>query len=302
MRVSILFWLIVLPLSFSLFACEKKAATADRKEKGKRAGKQVPVMTEVAQSIERPRQVSLVTILEGRKQAQVFARVSGKISELGKAEGATVKEGEILFRVDRSEPGDSFLATPVVSPISGWVGRWLVTSIGTQVTMQDPVVTVVDDRALRGRVFLPSDQWQLVTANTLAHVRVGKEERPAKVIGISRAAELQSSRGTVTVEVDNADHFWKAGMVATVRFDLDLRPRIVLPASAVSITDQGNFVFVIKDSRANRVPIVFNVIDNDKVEITEGLRAGAEVIVQGVNQVGDGVAVNVVPRKSGAPE
>lgn len=290
MRASLILPFVILPM----LACEKKP---DAAAKGKRGKKDIPVRTERAESIERARTISLVAVLEGRKQAQVYARVAGKVSQIAKGEGERVKEGDILFRVDRSEPGESFLATPVVSPINGWVGRWLVTSLGAQVSAQDPVVAVVDDVALRGRVLLPSEQWQLMTVDTKAYVTAGREERQAKVIGISRSAEIQSSRGTITVEVANDDHRWKAGMIATVRFDLDVRPRVVLPASAVSITDQGNYIFVVEAAKAVRLPVSFSIIDNDSVEITKGLDAGKEVIVQGVNQVGDGVAVTVVPKK-----
>jgi membrane fusion protein, multidrug efflux system len=98
----------------------------------------------------------------------------------------------------------------------------------------------------------------------------------------------------VSIEIDNGDHVWKAGMVANVTFELDMKPRLIVPASALSITDQGPFVFVIKDGKAHRVAVKFAVIDNDTVEILEGLEAGAQIVTEGVNQVGDGVAVKVV--------
>lgn len=280
--------LLSLSLLLAITGCDKKSKDRNKK------GKQVLVKTEIVQSALLPQQVPMVTVMEGRKQAQIYSRVAGKISFLGAAEGKRVKEGEVLFRVDRSDPGESFLATPVVSPINGWVGRWLVTSIGAQVTAQEPVVTVVDDETLVARVLLPTDEWLKVSETSVVRVQVGQEIRPAKVIGITRSAETLSSRGTISVEIDNKDHGWKAGMLAVVTFDLDPKPRIILPATALSITDQGTFVFVVRDGKAHRIFVKFAVIDNDKVEILEGLKVEEAVVTQGVNQLGDGLSVKVI--------
>jgi membrane fusion protein (multidrug efflux system) len=182
------------------------------------------------------------------------------------------------------------------------VGRWLVTSLGSQVTSQQPVVTIVDDEALRALAPLPTSQWLQVSESTAVRVKVGEEVREAKVIGIARAAEESSSRGTITVEIPNSDHKWKAGMVASIFFDLNVKPRIMVPAAALSITDEGSFVYVVDDGKAKRTPVEFQVIDNDTTEITKGLEAGAKIVVEGINQVGDGLAVNVVDDKPEAKQ
>jgi multidrug efflux pump subunit AcrA (membrane-fusion protein) len=254
----------------------------------------VAVRAQRADAKSLPETLEVVSVLAGRRQAEVYARVAGKVSFIGPAEGQRVKEGETIARVDRSDPSESFLATPVVSPISGWIGRWLVTSIGTQVAAQDALVTVVDDEKLRASVMLPTDQWLRVSSETIVNVRVGEQSRPAKVTAIARAAESTASRGTVTLEIDNPDHSWKSGMVALVDFALDVKPRLVVPASALSITDQGPFVYAVKDGKAQRVPVKFTVIDNDSVELTSGIEAGAQLVTEGVNQIGDGSAVKVV--------
>ena len=244
-------------------------------------------MSELAETIE------LVSVLSGHRQADVYSRVVGKISYIGPQEGKRVMAGEVLFRVDRSDAAESFLATPIISPISGWVGRWLVSNIGSQVTSQDPVVSVVDDASLKAVVMLPVDQWLRVSEATPVHIRIGDKTRLAKVISIARAAESTASRGSVTVEVLNADHQWKVGMVGMVTFAIDLKPRLVIPASALAMTDQGAFVFVAEAGKAKRVAVKFILIDNDRIEITDGLQAGAQVVTEGVNQIGDGLSITV---------
>lgn len=287
--------LFAVSLLLCLASCDKNA-----KGRGGKKEKLILVKAQLVKAESLPQHVPMVAVLQGRRQAQVYSRVAGRISFLGAPEGKKVKERDILFRVDRSDPGESFLATPVLSPITGWVGRWLVTSIGSQVSAQEPVVTVVDDEQLIARVLLPTEEWLKVSSETVVRVQAGRETRNAKVIGITRSAETLSSRGTISVEIENNDHVWKAGMVAVVTFDLDQRNRIILPAAALSITDQGSFVFVIREGKAHRLPVTFDVIDNDQVEILEGLKEAELVVTQGVNQLGDGLKVKVIENGKGS--
>jgi multidrug efflux pump subunit AcrA (membrane-fusion protein) len=278
---------------------EKQDGERENSARGPERGKTIAVFAQEVQQQMMPHTIEMVSVLEGRQQALVYSHVAGRIAFIGPEEGQAIKQGDLLFRVDRSDPGKSFLATPIVSPITGWVGRWLVRSIGSQVGAQEPVVSVVNDTVLHGRIQLPTAQWLQVSSTTTVRARIGSTTRPAQVISISRAAESSSSRGTITVGIANDDHSWKAGMVAEVSFDLDYQQRMVVPASALSVSDQGAFVFTVVDATAQRTAVKFFVLDNDRVEITSGLQPGQQVITQGVNQVGDGIAVKVVEENKG---
>ncbi len=290
----------VILLIFVATACNKgskNGANDGKRNAGGRGGgvgraTAVKVQLVAAQSL--PHKIDIVAVLKGRKQAEVYSRVSGKIASAGPAEGTQVKAGQVLIRIDRSDPGESFLTTPITSPISGWIGRWIVSSIGEHVSAQEPLVTIVDDEVLTAAVMLPTKEWLQVTKETPVQVSVSSEKREAVITRIARAAEAASGRGTVHVDVNNPDHRWKAGMVANITFDLDTKPRIVVPAPALSITDQGSFVFVVQDNVAKRLSVKFVVIDNDQVEILEGLPEGSQLITEGVSQVGDSLPVKIV--------
>lgn len=254
----------------------------------------VTVRTRLIRSQTLAERVELVAVFSGQKQVDVFSRVTGRLATLGPEEGQYVKQGSVLFHVERNDAGDSYLTTPITSPISGWVGRWLVPSVGTQVSGQQPVVTIVDDEKLKTSVQLPTAQWLRIAPTTPVEVKVNQESRPGTVIGIARAADPNASRGSVTIEINNANHRWKAGMVGLVSFDLDMRPRLVLPATSLIITDQGSFVYLVRENKAVRQLVQYSVIDNDQIEILEGLSDGAQVITEGANQVADGLSVQVI--------
>jgi multidrug efflux pump subunit AcrA (membrane-fusion protein) len=281
------------------------------KEGGSRRGNKprdpVAVKTMKVLLTERSRTVKIIGLLQGIKQVIVYSRVAGRVTFIGAKEGERVNAGAILMRVDRSDPGESFVPTPVTSPIDGWVGRWLVNSTGSQVNTQDPAVIIVDDTVLRTKVALPIDDWLKVTSQTPVQAEYQQDHIPqsngeskgsspkvASIAAIARTGDSLSSRGTVTVDIANSNHDWKAGMLVTIAFELDKKPRLIIPASALSLTDQGNFVFQLREGKAHRRAVKFRAFDHDFVEIEKGLEPGTEILTEGVHLVADGTQVKVV--------
>lgn len=271
------------------------SASGKRKERG-------PTLVQVIKAQKRTaaRVSESAVTLVGRKQTNVFSKVAGRVTELAVPEGRQVKAGQILFRVDRSEPGESYLSVPVTSPISGWVGRWNVTE-GTQVSVQEPVVLVVDDQKLIANLYLPVQEWIQVKLNSKVSLRVNDQTRAGRVLSIARAAEAGSGRGGLTVEVNNEDHVFKSGVIALATVELDTRDRLLLPASALRISDQGAAVFRIEDGRAKRVRVSYVLFNNDLVEVTSGLNDNDQVVSLGAHQLFDGAEV-IVSADAAVPE
>jgi multidrug efflux pump subunit AcrA (membrane-fusion protein) len=275
-------------------------ASAQDNAKGEKGGGRkrdqgpTPVRVTPAASSVTPRDVSIIAMLNGRRQADVYSKVVGRVTTLGPAEGERVTQGQLLFRIDRSDPGETYLNTPVVSPLTGWIGRWRVTNVGEQVSTTDPVVTVVDDVALRSIVNLPASDWLLVKKDTKVVAELGGEKRPATIQTISVSADPASGRGSVTIEIPNPNRDWRVGMFATVTLSLQPKKRMLLSASSLTITDKGTFVYIADGEIAHRVPVKYNVIDSDTVEITSGLAENAQVISAGGNLIGDGSPIKVL--------
>ena len=272
--------------------CRREAS--DAKQAGANEEKVGPPVT--VSLVERKvtaRTISIVAELRGVSQVDVFSKFIGKISFLGPKEGAHVARGETLFRVDRNDPGETFLNAPVESPIEGWVGHWNVVNVGWQIATDDPVVTIVDDSALRATVYLPLEKWTMIRNGTRVFVAVDGERRPGKVVGIARSAESGTGRGSAIIETANPTRSWRAGMVAKITLEIDPRDRILIPAAALSITDQGAFVYLVAEGKAKRQKVKFEVVDADFVEIIDGITENSRLVIAGGNLVSDGHPVKV---------
>jgi multidrug efflux pump subunit AcrA (membrane-fusion protein) len=264
---------------------------------GRRGTGEPPVVKVIAVRKETSsRRIETTVSLEGLKQVDVFSRVAGRLASLGLREGEAVRQGQILFKVDRTDPGENFLATPIESPVSGWVARWNY-GVGSQITTQVSIVQIVDDHLLRATVSLPASEWALISSKTGVTVTSGGQSRVARVASIARAADPVSGRGTFDIEVENGSRGWRAGMTGVAVLQVDPRARMTLPAQALILTDQGAIVYVIEKGVAMRRPLKYEMISNDTVEVVEGLADGAQVVFTGSNMLSNGVAVRILEER-----
>jgi multidrug efflux system membrane fusion protein len=95
--------------------------------------------------------------------------------------------------------------------------------------------------------------------------------------------------------VPNPDHALWPGRFVNVRLVLDTMPSAVLvPAPALQSSAQGKYVYVVKeDSTAELRPVKTGQRQGDLVVITEGLKPGERVVVNGQLGVMPGGKVNV---------
>ena len=285
----------------SIFASCTKDHSGDkgnRPKNGERSAKGGPIAVKVIQAKKetRARKIEILTALLGRSQADVYSKVVGRIAEIGPKEGTYVKSGAVLFRVDRNDSGETFLSMPVQSPISGWISRWN-TNVGSQVGLQDSVVSVVDDQYLRATVPLLTKDWALFSNKTAVEFIVEDKSRAAKIVTISRSADANSGRGSFIAEISNTDHKLKSGMLAKIVVQIEPKERIILPNNAFTLTDQGSFVWTVVEGKAKRVPIKFNLFGSDEIEILSELLPGTSVINVGGQSLTDGAEVKIIENK-----
>ncbi|QLQ38094.1 efflux RND transporter periplasmic adaptor subunit [Micromonospora robiginosa] len=173
---------------------------------------------------------------------------------------------------------------------------------GGRVTAGTPVLTVVDTGRLGLLAEVDETDVLLVRAGVPASVELDA------VTGATYEATVRSvdvlptssARGGVTYRVRldlGRGRFGEAeaapaprpGMNAVVRLRVrEAADAVAVPASAVFSADGRDAVWVLRDGRADRVPVTVGVQGQDLVQIVDGVRAGDRVVVRGADQVRDG--------------
>jgi RND family efflux transporter MFP subunit len=105
---------------------------------------------------------------------------------------------------------------------------------------------------------------------------------------------LNRATRTMTVEIDlpNDDRLLKGGMFARVEALVGTHHNAIqIPIDAVSRLEDAQYVYVIRDGKAQRIDVEIGLRDDNRVEITKD----EQVVVSGKDLVHDGTPVQVQP-------
>jgi len=115
--------------------------------------------------------------------------------------------------------------------------------------------------------------------------------------------EINLETGTIAVwfRFDNPKGLLIPGSYVTLLLGKKDRPRApVVPIAALMTDAHGDYVFVVgKDSTVQQRKITKGTVLKDRVAVTAGLAAGETVIVEGVQKVRPGIAVQAVDVDAG---
>lgn len=267
-----------------------------RVDKGKKQEQAIPVkvMKIVPRNLEKT--LEYVGNITGQDEAMVYPKVGGKIIEKVKDDGSPIAKGEAIAYIDRDEVGLKFEKAPVESPLTGVVGRVYV-DIGSNVTTQTPVAIVADMESAEVDLDIPEKYLPEIRIGQAAEIEVDAypdEVFSGKVQMISAVVDLQTRAAPVEITIDNRKGRLRSGMYARVRLIIDEKKAVPVVLREAVIGKQPNtYVYVVDGDVVRFVPVKLGIRQGPYLEVTEGLKAGDQVVVMGQQKLRDGAYVVV---------
>lgn len=226
----------------------------------------------------------------------------GKVTNILVSVGDMVKKGQTIAYVNPLRVGAVFNDNPVNSPISGRITS-LPTTVGSTVGQSSPIATVAQTDDLEVKINIAerfisrisNRQKAIITFDAYPSV-----EFSATVFEVSPVLDTATRTMGAKLRFDREDSRIKVGMYGRVKLITDSKKNvIVIPATAIVVRDSKNYLFVVephegKKSTVKLVPVTVGITVDDKTEITDGLKAGDEIVVKGMSLLNDGSSVNIV--------
>src|SRR5215510_6199252 len=192
------------------------------------------------------------------------------------------------------------------APFSGYVaernldlGAYVSgTTAGTS-TVSRGILTLHEIQKVRILIEVVEKDVPLIQIGQKAEVRA--EAYPDRVFEgtVTRVVQaLNRATRTMTIEVDlpNKDHVLKGGMFARVEILVGTRRNAIqIPIDAVSRLEDSQYVYIVREGRAQRMPVEIGVREENRVEIIKGLNGSEQVIISGKDLVHDGAPVQTQP-------
>ena len=181
----------------------------------------------------------------------------------------------------------------IKSPINGILLTSNV-SVGDMVGPGVPIATIVatDKLSLTGNL----------SENNINYVKVGNPVEvtvdsipnrtfAGKISYISPVSIPTGQFFPVKVTVDNPEGALKAGMTATAKMTVRTPSVLVIPNFALLSMDDKNYVILVKEGKAVKTTVHKGLSNEESTVIVQGLSAGELIVVQGADQLADGVKV-----------
>lgn len=215
---------------------------------------------------------------------------------------AQVKQMEVALAQAETNLAYSYIR----APFSGYIaernldlGAYVTGAANSTSTTSRGILNLHDIDTVRTLIEVVEKDVPLVQIGQKAHVRA--EAYPDRIFEgtVTRVVHaLNRATRTMTVEVDlpNKDRLLKGGMFARVEVLVGKHQNALqIPIDAVSRLEDKQYVYVVRDGKAERVPVEIGRRDGNRVEITNGLDGSEQVIVSGKDLVHDGTSVQTQP-------
>ncbi|MDM7921506.1 MAG: efflux RND transporter periplasmic adaptor subunit [Pyrinomonadaceae bacterium] len=211
------------------------------------------------------------------------------------AGAARAAVGAAEAQVSQAEKGVS--DTAVRSPISGFVAE-RTADLGEYITPNTPnskIATIVRTSTLRVKIDIPEQNvGKVATGQGVSLQTSAYPDRnfAGTVVRIAPSLNAQARTLTVEAEIQNVDGLLKPGQFATVRITQS-KPEaaVMIPVAAVKTDGDINRVYVIKDGAAREQIVQLGLLENNMIQVKNGVIEGDMVATSNLNLLSDGVFV-----------
>ena len=184
--------------------------------------------------------------------------------------------------------------TVVRAPFAGVVGERFV-SVGDYVTKGTKVASVMRIDPLRVELTVPAQYTSQVEGGrsvTFAVDAYPGEAFTGQVRFVSPSVNADSRALTIEAVVPNPEGKLKPGFFATARLEeAGAAPGILVPAGAVRTVAGTARVFVVAGDRVEERIVTTGQAEGERIEITDGVKAGERVATSEVDRLVDGLRV-----------
>ena len=244
-------------------------------------------------------EVTLTTARNAAERARALARRNvASTAELEQAEQALAAAestvAQSVARLESARDAESFAV--MTAPMAGVVSA-VTAAPGAVVSAGDPILTLSSESRLEATIDLPEAQLSDIRRGTEYLVwrdSVGAQPIRGTVDRIAPVADVQTRTRRVYITLPDDSGLRLGSLIRVRRAGADAR-RLTVPVAAVVATPTGPAVWVVTRqgdaASVTLTPVTLGAEAAPRVEVTDGLAAGAEVVIRGVNSLSEGQAV-----------
>ncbi|MBE0572928.1 MAG: efflux RND transporter periplasmic adaptor subunit [Ignavibacteriaceae bacterium] len=182
----------------------------------------------------------------------------------------------------------------IEAPFSGTLVDVKV-NVGDNVNKDAPLFTIAQLHKMRAKIWVTEKEIGEIKQGMEAEMEFGGKVFKGKIAEVSMAVDPYKQAIFAEVEFDNSKKELKSGATVEIKVLIYKNPKaITIPRNIVMSDENGQYVFVEKDSKAEKRYISNGQDSGILYEISNGLQVGDKLVTHGASQLTDGAKVKVI--------
>ena len=221
----------------------------------------------------------------------------------GTATAVQIREADLAVRTAEltlREAEFDLARRSVRAPIDGWIGL-IDVQIGDQIGPGTQIARI-DDRSVLLVDFRVPERLvgRIAPGDTLGVAPLARRDAPleGRVRAIDSRVDEAGRNLRIRAEIANEDDTLRAGMAFAIEMEFTGTSHPAVEPLAIQWSNEGAYVWAVRDGRAQRVDVRIVQRANGKVLIAGEIAPGDEVVLEGVQSLRDGAEVEVRDRNA----
>lgn len=232
--------------------------------------------------------------LNGANQRNAAIRAAQAQVETALAAVKTAQSAADAAKTQTETARKAIADATVYAPLSGYISE-RIADVGEFASTSSKVATILRTSVLRLRIDVPEQSTGKVAVGQSVSTQVSAfpdRNFSGRIVRISPNLNQTSRTLTVEAEVENVGGLLKPGQFATVRIAQGkATPTVMIPAAAVKTEGETTKVFLVKEGRAQERIVRLGLLENDLIEVKQGVDENDAVATSNLDKIYDGVAV-----------
>ena len=190
--------------------------------------------------------------------------------------------------------------TQISAPISGKVTS-ITVSTGEMVSPSVPLLSIIDVSRVFVKVGISEKDISKIKEGQKVNLEIDaflEEKFQGEVVSKGVAVDQISKTLEAKIEILQPEVDIPVGVFA--RGDILVKTNqeaLIISSSALVRKKDGIYVYVIEEGIARQKEVVLGIIQDERVEILEGLSEEEEIVILGNQELGDGLKVDVLDKE-----
>lgn len=227
--------------------------------------------------------------VEFKRQKELYAQgvISAETFESAQTSLADALSAEVAAKVALDHRSLS-------APYDGQVGI-IQLSVGQYVGAGTALLSLIDLNYMRVDFSISQEMYSKVKLGQTFTLKNPIQDKTGQIVATSPLIDSSSGQASVQGTFDNKDPMLPSGLLVAVDIALDKVPdQLLIPASAITYSLSGNYVYVIDDiqttsgkmtGKVTQVIVTLGRVGNDFTVVKTGLKAGQKVVSAGSNKL-----------------